>query len=143
MRHRDRRHLDPARSPHRNLRLSRGAKGPSCQGDPSRLLLACYDLHRELGHKVVRSLPEVFSTLGKPFAIHKADRPHVAPSALGAWTLSGRYPRPKGTSSSPSSSSIYQVDQGEGSIHDNIEDCPEILLAKHCLPIRSPVRAHS
>jgi hypothetical protein len=31
----------------------------------------------------VRSLPEVFSTLGKPFAIHKVNRPHVAPSALG------------------------------------------------------------
>jgi hypothetical protein len=31
----------------------------------------------------MRSLPEVFSTLGKPFAIHKANRPHVTPSALG------------------------------------------------------------
>jgi hypothetical protein len=31
----------------------------------------------------VRSLPEVFSTLGKPFAIYKANCPHVAPSALG------------------------------------------------------------
>jgi hypothetical protein len=35
------------------------------------------------------------------------------------------------------------MDRGEGSIHNNIEDCPEILLAKHCLPLRSPIRAHS
>jgi hypothetical protein len=38
---------------------------------------------------------------------------------------------------------FYQVDRSKGSIHSNVEDCPEILLAKHCLPIRSPVRAHS
>jgi hypothetical protein len=31
----------------------------------------------------VRSLPEVSPSFGQPFTIHKADRPHVAPSALG------------------------------------------------------------
>jgi transposase InsO family protein len=40
-------------------------------------------LRRKSGHKVLRSLPEIFSTLGKPFAIHEANRPHVASSALG------------------------------------------------------------
>jgi hypothetical protein len=40
-------------------------------------------LHRESGDEVLRSLPEIFSTLGKPFAVHKANRPHVASSALG------------------------------------------------------------
>ena len=39
MRHRNRRHPDPARSPQRNLRLSLRAQGPRCQGDPSRILL--------------------------------------------------------------------------------------------------------
>jgi hypothetical protein len=38
---------------------------------------------------------------------------------------------------------FYQMDRSKGSIHNNIEDCPKILLAKHCLPIRSPVRAHN
>jgi hypothetical protein len=40
-------------------------------------------LRRESGDEVLRSLPEIFSTLGKPFAVHKANRPHVASSALG------------------------------------------------------------
>jgi hypothetical protein len=40
-------------------------------------------LRCESGHKVLRSLPEIFSTLGQPFAIHEANRPHVASSALG------------------------------------------------------------
>jgi hypothetical protein len=26
-----------------------------------------------------------------------------------------------------------------GSIHNNVEDCPEIFLAKYYLPVRSPV----
>jgi hypothetical protein len=38
---------------------------------------------------------------------------------------------------------FYKVDQGQGSLHDNSEDRPKILLAKHCLPLRSPIRANS
>jgi hypothetical protein len=106
--------------------------------------MACYDLRRESGDEVMRSLPEVFSTLGKPFAIHKANRPHVAPSALGPGHC-------RATTHGPREPQVHlcrrlvfhQVDRGKSSIHDNIEDCPEILLAKHCLPIWSPVRAHS
>jgi hypothetical protein len=30
-----------------------------------------------------------------------------------------------------------------GCIHNNIKDCTEILLAKHCLPLRSTVGTHS
>jgi hypothetical protein len=32
------------------------------------------------------------------------------------------------------------VDRGQSSIHNNIEDRSKILLAKHCLPLRSPIR---
>jgi hypothetical protein len=35
------------------------------------------------GHKVLRSLPEVFSSIRQPLAIYKADRPHMASPALG------------------------------------------------------------
>jgi hypothetical protein len=76
----------------------------------------------------MRSLPEVFSTLEKPFAIHKANRPHVAPSALGPGHC-------RATTHDPREPQLhlrrrrvfYQVDRGEGSIHDNIEDCPEFF----------------
>jgi hypothetical protein len=69
---------------------------------------------------------------------------HVAPSALGpghcrATTHGSREPQVHLCRRRV----FYQVDRGKGSIHNNIEDCPEILLAKHCLPIRSPVQAHS
>jgi transposase InsO family protein len=83
MRHRNRRCLDPTRSPQWYLRLSHRAKGPSCQGDPPRFLLARNDLRRKSGHKVLRSLPEVLPSIRKPFAIYKADRPHMASPALG------------------------------------------------------------
>jgi hypothetical protein len=81
---------------------------------------------------------------GQPIAIHKADRPHMTTSTLGA-----RHCR--ATTQGPREPQVhlrrrrvfYQVDRGKGSIHNNVEDCLEILLAKHCLPIRSPVRAHS
>jgi hypothetical protein len=87
---------------------------------------------------------EIFSTLGKPFAIHKANRPHMAPSALGP----GHCRAPTHGPGEPQvhlrrCRVFYQVDRGEGCINYNIEDCPEILLAKHCLPLRSPIRAHS
>jgi hypothetical protein len=67
----------------------------------------------------MRSLLEVFSTLRKPFAIHKANRPHVAPSALGP----GHY---RATTHSPREPQVhlrrrrvfYQMDRGEGSIHN-------------------------
>jgi hypothetical protein len=53
------------------LRLSRRAKGPSRKGDPPRLLLARNDLRRKSGCKVLRSLPEVFSSIRQPLPIHK------------------------------------------------------------------------
>jgi hypothetical protein len=81
------------------------------------LLLARHDLRRKSGHKVMRSLPEVFSMLGKPFAIHKANCPHVAPSALGPGHC-------RATTHGPREPQIhlrrrrvfYQMDRGEGSI---------------------------
>jgi hypothetical protein len=103
-----------------------------------------HDLRRKSGHKVLRSLPEVFSTLGKPFAIHKANRPHVAPSALGPGHCRASTHGPREPQVHLHRRRVfYQMDRGEGCIHDNIEDYPEILLAKHCLTIRSPIRAHS
>jgi ribonuclease HI len=77
---------------------------------------------------------------GNPSQIHKADRPHMATSTLGA-----RHCR--ATTHGPREPQVhlrrrrvfYQVDRGKGSIHNNVEDCPEIFLAKHYLPIRSPV----
>jgi hypothetical protein len=76
----------------------------------------------------MRSLPEVFSTLGKPFAIHKANRPHVAPSALGPGHC-------RATTHGPREPQIhlrrcrvfYQMDRCEGSINNNIEDCQKFF----------------
>jgi hypothetical protein len=101
------------------------------QGNPTRLLLARYDLRRESADEVLRSLLEIFSTLGKPFAVHKANRPHMASSALGprhcrAATHSPREPQVHLRRCRV----FHQVDRGKSSIHDNIEDRPEILLAK-------------
>jgi hypothetical protein len=144
MRHRNQRHSDPTRSPQRNLRLPLKAQGPRCQGDPSRILLARDNLRRKSSHAVVRSLPKVFSPLGQPFAVHKADRPHMATSMLGAGycrttTYGSREPQVH----LRCRRILHKMDRGQGSIHDNIEDRLEVLLAKHCLLIWSPVRAHS
>jgi hypothetical protein len=144
MHNRNRRHSNPSQSPQRNLRLPLRAQGPRCQGDPSRILLARNNLHRESSHAVMRSLPEVFSPLGQPFAVHQADCPHMATSMLGAGyrratTYGSREPQVH----LRRRRIFYQVDQSQGNIHNNVEDCPEVLLAKHCLPIRSLVRAHS
>jgi hypothetical protein len=76
--------------------------------------------------------------------LYKANHPHVAPSALGPGHC-------RATTHCPREPQVhlrrrrvfYRMDRGEGSIHNNIEDFPEILLAKHCLPVRSLVRAHS
>jgi hypothetical protein len=38
---------------------------------------------------------------------------------------------------------LHQVDRGQSSIHQNVEDRPKVLLAKHCLLLRSPVRTQS
>src|SRR5688572_30096145 len=81
--HRDRRRPNPARSPQWYLRLSRRAEGPGRKGDPPRFLLARNDLRRKSGRKVLRRLPEVFSSLRQPLAIHKTDRPYMASPALG------------------------------------------------------------
>jgi hypothetical protein len=78
----------------------------------------------------VRSLPEVLPSFGQPFAIHKADRPHVAPSALGPGHC-------RATAHGPRQPKVhlrrhrvfYQVDRGKGNIHNNIEDCPKTLSA--------------
>jgi hypothetical protein len=82
--------------------------------------------------------------LRRPFAIHQAHRPHLATLALGvghhrATSYSSREPKVH----LRRRRIFYQVDRGQGSLHDNSEDCPKILLAKHCLPIRSPVRANN
>jgi hypothetical protein len=140
--HRDRRRPNSARSPQRDLRLSRRALAAKviCQGFywPAMICAA---------NRVTRSCEacqKIFSTLGKSFAIHKAKHPHVAPSALG--------PRHcRAPTHGPGEPQVhlrrrrvfYQVDRGEGCIHYNIENCPEILLAKHCLLLRSPIRAQS
>jgi hypothetical protein len=142
--HRDRRRPNSTRSPQQDLRLSRRAEGPSRKGNPSRFLLARHDLCRKSGHKVLRSLPEIFSTLRTPFAIHEANRPHVASSALGP----GHCRAPAHGLGEPQvhlrrCRVLHQMDRGKGCIHNNIEDCPKNLLAKHCLLLRSPVRTHS
>jgi hypothetical protein len=142
--HRDRRPPDRARSPQRHLWLSLRAQGPRCQGDSSRFLLARYNLRRKSSHEVVRRLPEVLSPFRQPLAVYKADRPHMATSTIGA-----RHCR--ATTHGPREPQVhlrrrrvfYQVDRGKGSIHNNVEDYPEIFLAKHYLSIRSPVYAHS
>jgi transposase InsO family protein len=69
--HRDRRPLDPTRSPQRHLWVPLRAQGPRCQGDPSRFLLARYNLRRKSSHEVLRSLPEVLSPFGQPLAVTK------------------------------------------------------------------------
>jgi hypothetical protein len=94
------------------------------------------NLHRESSHKVLRSLLEIFSPLEQPFAVHQADRPHVATSTLRAGyrqatTYGSREPQVH----LRRCRILYQVDRGQGSIHNNVEDRPEVLLAKHCLPI--------
>jgi hypothetical protein len=142
--HRDRRRPNPARSSQRYLRLSCRAKGPGRKGDPSRFLLARNDLCRKSGHKVLRSLPEVFSSIRQPFVIHETNCPHVASPALGP----GHCRAPAHGSREPQvhlrhCRVFYQMDRGEGYIHNNIKGCTEILLAKHCLPLRSTVRTHS
>jgi hypothetical protein len=38
---------------------------------------------------------------------------------------------------------FYQMDRGQSSLHDNNKDRAKILLAKHRLPVRSPIRANS
>jgi hypothetical protein len=140
MHDRNRRHSNPSQSPKRNLRFPFRAQGPRCQGDPSRILLARDNLRCKSSHEVLRSMPKVFPPLEQPFAVHQADRPHMATSTLGAGycqttTYGSRQPeihlRRRRV--------LHQVDRGQGSIHNNIEDRPKVLLAKHCLPIRSPV----
>jgi transposase InsO family protein len=117
--HRDRRRPNPARSPQRYLRLSRRAKGPSRKGDLSRFLLARNDLRRKSGHKVLRSLPEIFSSIRQPFAIHETNRPHMASPALGP-----RHCRAPAHGSGEPQVHLrryrvfYQMDRGEGCIHN-------------------------
>ena len=144
MRHRNRRHADPTRSPQWHVRLARRAKGPGCQGDPTRVLLARNDLRRKLGHKVLRSLLEVFSSIRQPFAIHKTDCPYMASPALGP----GHCRAPAHRSGEPqvrlrSRRILHQMDRSEGCFYNNIKDCPKIVLVEHCLPLRSTVRTNS
>jgi hypothetical protein len=142
--HRDRRRPNHARGPQWYLRLSCRAKGPSRKSDPPRLLLARNDLHCKSGCKVLRSLPEIFSSIRQPLAIHKTDRPHMASPALGpghrrALAHGSREPQVR----LHRCRILYQMDRSEGRFHNNIKDCTKILLAKHCLPLRSTVRTNS
>jgi hypothetical protein len=140
MRDRNRRHSNPSRSPQRNLRLPLRAQGPRCQDDPSRILLACANPHRKSSHEVLRSMPKVFSPLEQPFAVHQADRPHMATLTLGAgYCRTTTYGSREPQIHLHRRRVLHQVDRGQGSIHNNVKDCPKVLLAKHCLPIRSPV----
>src|SRR5688572_31357846 len=95
MRHRNRRHANPARGPQWQVRLARGAKGPGCKGDPTRVLLACNDLRRKSSHKVLRRLPEVLSSARQTLAIYKADCRYMASPAMGPghWRAPGHGPR--------------------------------------------------
>jgi hypothetical protein len=88
----------------------------------------------------LRSMPEVFSPVGQPFAVHQADRPHLTTSTLGAgycWTTTYGSREPQ--IDLRRRQVLHQVDRGQGSIHNNVEDRPKVLLAKHCLLILSPV----
>jgi ribonuclease HI len=87
---------------------------------------------------------KILSSLRRPFAIHQAHRPHLATSVLGAGhrrttTYGSREPKVH----LRRRRIFYQVDQSQSSLHDNNEDRPKNLLAKHCLPVRSPVGANS
>jgi hypothetical protein len=66
--------------------------------------------------------------IGQPFAIHKADCPHMATSTLGAGhcratTHGSREPQVHLRRRRV----FYQVDRGKGSIHNNVEDCQEFF----------------
>jgi hypothetical protein len=140
----NRRHLNPSRSPQRNLRVPLRAQGPRCQGDPSRILLVRDNLYHESSHEVLRSMPEVFSPLEQPFVVHQADCPHMATSTLGAgYCRTTAYGSREPQIHLRSRRVLHQVDRGQSSIHNNIEDRPKVILEKHCLSIRSHVRAHS
>jgi ribonuclease HI len=129
-----------SQSPQRNLRVPLRAQGPRCQSNPSRILLVRDNLYRESSHEILRGMPEVFSLLEQPFAAHQVDRPHMATSMLGA----GHRRTTAYGSREPQihlrrRRVLHQVDRGQGNIHNNIEDRPKVLLAKHCLSIWTPV----
>jgi hypothetical protein len=48
------------------MRLPRRPQGPSGKGDTTRLLLARHYLRRKSGCQILRSLSEIFPTLGRP-----------------------------------------------------------------------------
>jgi hypothetical protein len=139
MHNRNRRPRNPPQSPRWNLRLTLRTQGPRSQSDSLGILLARDNLHGQSSHQVMRGMPKVFSSLKQPFVIHQAHRPHMDTSALGA----GHHRATAYGSREPKvhlrhCRIFYKVDQGQGSLHDNSEDCPKVLLAKHCLPLRSP-----
>jgi hypothetical protein len=93
-------------------------------------------------NRVTRSCEacQMFSSLRQPFTVHQADCPHMATTTLGAGycratTYGSREPQVH----LRRRQIFYQVDRGQGSIHNNVKDCPEVLLAKHYLPVRSLV----
>jgi ribonuclease HI len=107
-------------------------------------LLARDNLYCESSHEVLRSMPEVFPPLEQPFAVHQADRPHMATSTLGArYCQTTAYGSREPQFHLCCHRVLHQVDRGQSSIHNNVEDRPKVLLAKHCLPIQSLVRTHS
>jgi hypothetical protein len=82
--------------------------------------------------------------LRRPFAIYQAHRPHLATSAMGAGHhMATTYGSRKPKIHLRRHRIFYQMDRGQSSLHDNSEDCAKILLAKHRLPVRGPVRANS
>lgn len=83
MYHSGRRHQAPLRSPQRHLRFSLGALGHRRQGLVPRVLLASHCVHSKSRSLLMRSIPEILTSSGGTFAVHKADHPHLASTMVG------------------------------------------------------------
>jgi hypothetical protein len=83
MYHSGRRHQAPLRSPQRHLRFSLGALGHRRQGLVPRVLLASHCVHSKSRSLLMRSIPEILTSSGGTFVVHKADHPHLASTMVG------------------------------------------------------------
>jgi hypothetical protein len=144
MHNRNRRPTDPPRSPRRNLRVTLRTQGPRSQGDSLGILLARDNMHDQPSHQVMRSMPKIFSSLRRPFAIYQAHRPHLATSAMGAGHRQAiAYGTREPKIHLRRHRIFYQMDRGQSSLHNNSEDRAKIVLAKHRLPVSRPILAKS
>jgi hypothetical protein len=117
---------------------------PRSQGNSSGILLACNNMHGQPSHQIMRSMPEILSSLRRPFAIYQTHRLHLAASAMGA----RHYQTTAYDTREPKihlhrHRIFYQMDQRQSNLHNNSEDRVEILLAEHHLPVQSPIRVPS